>query len=63
MSYFERSEEEVKFPWLDVNRQATDKQRSYLQARRKRHFKNEPKSSAEPLRRQQHSPRWPEIIS
>lgn len=42
MSYLERSEEEVKLPWLDVDRQATDKQRSYLRTRRKRrqHFKS-----------------------
>lgn len=44
MSYFERSEEQVKFPWLDVDRQATDKQRSYLQAKRKKHFKISPRA-------------------
>lgn len=49
-SYLERSEEEVKLPRLDVHRQATDKQRSYLHSstKRRRRFKIQTDSDSVP---------------
>lgn len=36
VTYLERSEEEVQFPWFDVDWQATDEQCSYLRTRKKK---------------------------
>lgn len=38
LTYLKRSEKKVKFPWFNINRQATDKQGTYLQIQKKNAF-------------------------